>query len=56
LIVVGPEGGFSSEERRSLLGAGFRPVRLGRHLLRFETAALAALTAAWLSREEGVHG
>jgi 16S rRNA (uracil1498-N3)-methyltransferase len=55
-IVVGPEGGFSAEERRSLLGAGFQPVRLGRHLLRFETAALAALTAAWLSREEGAHG
>ncbi|MDH4132335.1 MAG: 16S rRNA (uracil(1498)-N(3))-methyltransferase [Gemmatimonadota bacterium] len=54
-IAVGPEGGFSSEERQLLLGAGFRPVRLGRHLLRFETAALAALTAAWLSREEGLN-
>ena len=55
-IAVGPEGGFSPEERQALVGAGFRPVRLGRHLLRFETAALAALTAAWLSREEGSHG
>ena len=55
-VAVGPEGGFITGERRSLLAAEFRPVRLGRHLLRFETAAIAALTAVWLSREVGSHG
>jgi 16S rRNA U1498 N3-methylase RsmE len=43
-------------EQRALQDAGFLLVRLGRHLLRFETAALAALTAAWLSREESLNG
>ena len=41
-VVVGPEGGFTSEERERFLEAGFTPVRLAPHLLRFETAALAA--------------
>lgn len=41
-VVVGPEGGFTPEERERFLGAGFAPVRLAPHLLRFETAALAA--------------
>jgi 16S rRNA (uracil1498-N3)-methyltransferase len=54
-IAVGPEGGFTMAEQRALRGAGFLVVRLGRHLLRFETAALAALTAAWLSREESLN-
>jgi 16S rRNA (uracil1498-N3)-methyltransferase len=55
-VAVGPEGGFTIAEQRALRGAGFLLVRLGRHLLRFETAALAALTAAWLSREESMNG
>jgi 16S rRNA (uracil1498-N3)-methyltransferase len=55
-VAVGPEGGFADEERASLLAAGFRPMRLGPHLLRFETAALAALTTAWLARQRGRHG
>jgi len=55
-IAVGPEGGFTMGEQRALQDAGFLLVRLGRHLLRFETAALAALTAAWLSREESLNG
>jgi 16S rRNA (uracil1498-N3)-methyltransferase len=41
-VVVGPEGGFTPEERERFLVAGFTPVRLAPHLLRFETAALAA--------------
>lgn len=55
-VAVGPEGGFADEERALLLAAGFRPVRFGPHVLRFETAALAALTTAWLTRQRDQHG
>lgn len=44
-LAVGPEAGFSDEEERWLLRAGFVPVRLGERTLRTETAALAALAA-----------
>lgn len=40
-IIVGPEGGFTSEELTFLSGTGAVPVRFGGHTLRFETAALA---------------
>ena len=40
---VGPEGGFTDAEAQALKNAGFRPVTLGRAVLRFDTAALAAL-------------
>ena len=43
--LVGPEGGFTPEELQAAIRAGFRRVSLGRKVLRFETAALAA--AAW---------
>ncbi|HTS89053.1 MAG TPA: RsmE family RNA methyltransferase [Gemmatimonadales bacterium] len=55
-VVIGPEGGFATEEAAALRGAGFIPVRLGPHVLRFETAALAALTTAWHARQRGSHG
>jgi len=42
-IAVGPEGGFEAEELRRLRDARFRPVSLGANVLRFETAAVAAL-------------
>jgi len=42
-IAVGPEGGFEVEELRRLRDARFRPVSLGANVLRFETAAVAAL-------------
>jgi 16S rRNA (uracil1498-N3)-methyltransferase len=42
--LVGPEGGFTPAERALAIDAGFAPTRFGRHILRFETAALAALT------------
>ena len=45
-LLSGPEGGFSDRERELALTAGFIPVRLGRRILRAETAALAALAAA----------
>jgi 16S rRNA (uracil1498-N3)-methyltransferase len=55
-LAVGPEGGFTEAERATLLAAGFHPVRLGPHILRFETAAIAALTMAWQARQRERHG
>lgn len=46
LVVVGPEGGLSDDEVSRLVAAGAVPVGLGAHVLRTETAALAALAAA----------
>ena len=43
LLAIGPEGGFSPSEEKTLLEAGFRPWSLGPTILRAETAALAAL-------------
>ena len=42
-IAIGPEGGMESSEREMLRNAGFRAVSLGANVLRFETAAVAAL-------------
>jgi 16S rRNA (uracil1498-N3)-methyltransferase len=55
-VVIGPEGGLSTEERATLLGAGYRPTALGPHTLRFETAALAAAAAVTIARLRGAHG
>lgn len=44
-VLVGPEGGLTAEEVAAAARAGFRRASLGRNVLRFETAALAA--AAW---------
>jgi 16S rRNA (uracil1498-N3)-methyltransferase len=44
-LLVGPEGGFTSEENAIVLVAGFIPLRLGRRILRTESAALAAIAA-----------
>lgn len=44
LLVIGPEGGFSSGEADKAQQAGFKSVQLGRRILRSETAALAALS------------
>ncbi|VDC33010.1 16S rRNA (uracil(1498)-N(3))-methyltransferase [Pseudogemmobacter humi] len=49
-ILIGPEGGFTPEERARLDGLPFvTPVALGPRILRAETAALAALTL-WQAR------
>lgn len=49
-ILIGPEGGFSDEEKARLRGLPFVvPVALGPLILRAETAALAAL-ALWQAR------
>jgi 16S rRNA (uracil1498-N3)-methyltransferase len=43
LAAIGPEGGFTREEKSALEAAGLVPVSLGRATLRVETAALALL-------------
>ena len=43
LLCVGPEGGWSDEERDAARAAGFAVCGLGPRILRAETAALAAL-------------
>ena len=45
-IAVGPEGGIEPEELETFRAARFRPVSLGANVLRFETAAIAALAIA----------
>lgn len=42
LILIGPEGDFSTEEIESALNAGFLPVSLGDSRLRTETAGVVA--------------
>jgi 16S rRNA (uracil1498-N3)-methyltransferase len=57
VVLVGPEGGLTTDERVAALGAGYRPVRLGAHVLRFETAAIvAAAIAARLDERGGTDG
>jgi 16S rRNA (uracil1498-N3)-methyltransferase len=55
-VVIGPEGGLSTAERDALLAAGYEPVRLAGHTLRFETAAVAAAAIAINARLRGSHG
>jgi 16S rRNA (uracil1498-N3)-methyltransferase len=43
VLLVGPEGGISSEEMVLAAHSGFLSVKLGPRILRTETAALAAL-------------
>lgn len=42
-VAVGPEGGFSDAELDGLVAAGFAPCRVGRTILRVETAAIAGV-------------
>jgi 16S rRNA (uracil1498-N3)-methyltransferase len=43
-LLIGPEGGFTSEERKALYALAFvNPVSLGPRILRADTAAIAAL-------------
>ena len=44
-ILVGPEGGFTDEERAFVRGSRASAISLGPRILRAETAALAALSA-----------
>jgi 16S rRNA (uracil1498-N3)-methyltransferase len=45
-VVIGPEGGFDDDESGIAVAAGAVAVRLGRLILRTETAALVATHAA----------
>src|SRR5580704_6931586 len=50
-LLIGPEGGWTDDERSQFTAAGWSPVSLGPLILRAETAALAALAivnSAWL--------
>lgn len=42
VVLIGPEGDFSTEELNLAVGSGFRKVSLGRSRLRTETAGVAA--------------
>jgi len=44
-VAIGPEGGFTPSELKSALESQWRPVSLGRSILRIETAAIAV--AVW---------
>jgi 16S rRNA (uracil1498-N3)-methyltransferase len=55
-VLVGPEGGLSLAEREAATTAGYLPIALGPHILRFETAALAAAAAVTTARQRGAHG
>ena len=44
VILVGPEGGFTEEERAFVRGSGASAISLGPRILRAETAALAAVS------------
>jgi len=48
VVMIGPEGGFSTHEAALALEQGFKAVRLGPRILRAETAAVAALSAVQL--------
>ena len=45
VVLVGPEGGWSEREREALRAGGVRAVRFGPHVMRIETAAVAACAA-----------
>lgn len=45
VILVGPEGGFTEEERQFVRGSRASAISLGPRILRAETAALASLSA-----------
>jgi 16S rRNA (uracil1498-N3)-methyltransferase len=51
LLLIGPEGGFNGDEEQMLERAGWPKVRLGRHVLRSETAAIIG-AAGLLARIE----
>jgi len=52
LLVVGPEGGFSTDEGRLFADRGWQRLRLGSNVLRTETAAVVG-AAMLVARDEG---
>jgi 16S rRNA (uracil1498-N3)-methyltransferase len=51
LLLIGPEGGFTDAESGAARDAGAQAVRLGRRILRAETAAIAAAAVAAAAAE-----
>ncbi len=49
VLLVGPEGGLTQEERSELLTAGWVPLGLGERILRLETAAVVGAALILLS-------
>ena len=47
IVAIGPEGGFTEEEVRAALDAGWKSLDLGPRILRVETAAIAVV--AWVA-------
>jgi 16S rRNA (uracil1498-N3)-methyltransferase len=47
-LLIGPNGGWAEFEVEAARDCGFRPVGLGRRILRAETAAIVAVSAAQL--------
>ena len=43
VILIGPEGGWTDEEEKTILSHGYEAVSLGKQILRAETAALSGL-------------
>lgn len=54
LFCVGPEGGLSAAEEKTLCGIGAIGTKLGKHILRTETAAIAAITL--MAQRTLIHG
>jgi len=53
--LIGPEGGFESDELAEARAWGWRPTRLGSPILRVETAALVAAALALAASPPGEH-
>lgn len=54
-VCVGPEGGWTEGERTLATSHGWRPVGLGPHVLRIETAAIAASAVIWQALTRHLH-
>ena len=50
VLLIGPEGGWEAGELQQLAARGARPLDLGPHVLRTETAAVAGLVALQQAR------
>jgi 16S rRNA (uracil1498-N3)-methyltransferase len=51
-MLIGPEGGWSPHELKVMSGSGARPVSLGPHVQRTETAVVTGLTVLQALREQ----
>jgi len=50
LLLIGPEGDFSETEFNDCIGLNFKPVMMGKNVLRTETAVIAAAASFYLSQ------